>query len=80
MIVLALILSFVVTAYAPNSAYSESLNRIVRSRYTNGDNRDAWGLETSEYLVACSLRYHGHIFVFERDIPGKNVRYCTDSV
>lgn len=80
MIVLALILSFIVTAYAPNSVYSESLNRNDYSRLTNGDNKDSWGLETSPYLIACSLKYHGHIFVFERDIPGSDVRYCTDSV
>jgi hypothetical protein len=80
MIILALILSFVVTAYAPNSMYSESQNRIVYSRQTNGDNKDAWGLEVSEFLIACSLKYHRHLFVFEEDIPGKQVRYCTDSV
>lgn len=78
-LVIAIII-FNATAYAPNSSYSESSKKIVQSRYINGDDTDAWGLPITEFTLACSLRYHGYIFVFLSDIPESRIRYCTDSV
>lgn len=77
---LVLLLFFEATAYAPNSSYSESLEKFISSRTVNGDKYDAWGLPISQFTMACGLRYHGYIFVFNTPIPESNVRYCTDSV
>ena len=77
---LALLLFFEATAYAPNSAYSESAQKFISSRYVNGDSFDAWGLPVSQFTMACGLRYHGYIFVFKTPIPENRIRYCTDSV
>jgi hypothetical protein len=77
---LILILTFNATAYAPDSMLSESTSKTVLSRAINGDSQDSWGLPISDFSMACGLAYHGHIFVFESDIPEEDVRYCTDSV
>ncbi len=79
-IILAVILFFEATAYAPDSAYSESRDKIVASRYINGDKTDSWGMPITKFTMACSLEYHGYIFVFYSPIPESQVRYCTDSV
>lgn len=75
-----LLLFFEATAYAPDSSYSESLGKFVSSRTVNGDSEDAWGFTISQFTMACALRYHGYIFIFDAKIPESRVRYCTDSV
>lgn len=75
-----LILVFNATAYAPDSAYSESGKKFISQRLINGDKFDSWGLPISEFTIACSLQYHGYIFLFTSEIPESQVRYCTDSV
>jgi hypothetical protein len=77
---IAVLLLFQATAYAPDSIYSESSQKFISSRAVNGDSYDSWGLLVTEFTIACSLRYHGYIFIFTSDIPESNVRYCTDSV
>jgi 3D (Asp-Asp-Asp) domain-containing protein len=46
-----------VTAYAPNSLYSEALGARVLSRGINGGVRTASGLYISEAIVACGPRF-----------------------
>lgn len=61
-------LLFVVTAYTPG------LNPKM-----NGDLKDAYGLPVDKYTLACGKKYWAHVFIF-KDIPGSQVRVCSDSV
>lgn len=66
---LLIALLFIVTAYTPG------INPKM-----NGDNFDAYGLPISKYTIACGSRYWAHVFVFEDEIPGSQIRVCSDSV
>lgn len=56
----------IVTAYAPNTT------RINGGRY------DATGLLVDKYTIACAPKYQAHVFVFDTDIPGPDIRICSD--
>jgi hypothetical protein len=78
--VIAFILLFNATAYAPDSMYSEIQKRNIQSRAINGKGTDAKGLNISEFTLACGEKYIGYIFIFVTEVPESQVRYCTDIV
>lgn len=58
--------TLIATAYAPLTT------RI------NGDKLDSTGLPVDKYTIACARGYQAHVFVFNTDIPGENIRVCSD--
>lgn len=56
----------IATAYAPQTT------RI------NGGKFDYTGLPVDKFTIACAREYQAHVFVFKTDIPGEDIRVCSD--